>query len=86
MKFKFPFPWVFSAQFNDHTPNENGVGNFDEIHFIINTDTGEELGLQDENEIKCAAVVLGGYGMTMVVSISGERDSRMRSVLTIFQN
>lgn len=66
--------------------DENDIENADETHFIINVDNGRTLGFCGDKEVKYADVVSGGEGFTMVVRISGGRDSRVEAPFLVFKN
>ncbi|CAM6103572.1 unnamed protein product [Calypogeia fissa] len=62
------------------------VENIDETYFVINMDNGRTLGFVGDTEVKYADVVSGGVGLTMVVRLSGGRESYIQTPMLIFQN
>lgn len=72
--------------FSDGTLDENWVENVDETHFVIDFDNGKTLGFGGEAQVKCADVVSGGEGMTMVVRISGGPSAHIHPPMMIFTN
>lgn len=52
----------------------------------MNMDNGGPLRFSGENDMKYADVVLGGEGMTMIVRITGRRDSKTAPPFMVFKN
>lgn len=70
--------------FRDGALNEDLVENMDETHFVFNVDNGHTLGFIGDTT-KYADVSSGGDAMTMVLRITGGRDSRIEPFM-IFMN
>lgn len=60
--------------------------NVDETHFVINMDNGRSLGFRGDSTVKYANVVAGGESITLVVRISGGRQSMIEAPMIIFTN
>lgn len=75
-----------SGLFAANKLEENDVENADETHFVINVDNGRTLGFCGSSEVKYADVVSGGDGFTMLVRLSGGRDSRIEYPFIVFRN
>ncbi|CAM6124006.1 unnamed protein product [Calypogeia fissa] len=77
---------IVQRQFQAGELNEDMVENIDETHFVFNMDNGKTLGFLGDTEVKYANVVSGGEGMTLVVRLSGGRDSCIQTPMLIFTN
>lgn len=75
-----------AREFWSNSVDENDIGNADETHFLINVDNCRTLGFSGDVSVKYADVVSGGEGITMVVRLSGGRDSKIESPFMVFQN
>lgn len=60
--------------------------NADETHFIIDMDNDYTLGFTSDEKVNYADVVSGGEGMTMLVGLSGRRDSKIEPLFMVLKN
>lgn len=77
---------TMSGLFEGHRLDEDDIENADETHFVINVDNGRTLGFCGTSEVKYADVVSGGEGFTMIVRLSGGRDSKVEAPFIVFKN
>ena len=75
-----------SGLFESHIIDENNIENADETHFVINVDNSRTLGFCGTSEVMYADVVSGGEGFTMIVRLSGGRDSKVEAPFLVFKN
>jgi hypothetical protein len=66
--------------------DENLIENIYEIHIVFNMDNDRTLGFRGDTTMKYVEVVSGGDSMTMVVRISGGRQSLIETSILIFTN
>ena len=62
------------------------IENVDETHFVVNLDNDRTLGFRGDTTVKYVEVVSGGESMTMVIRISGGRQSMIEAPMLIFTN
>ncbi|KAL0229044.1 hypothetical protein GEMRC1_013664 [Eukaryota sp. GEM-RC1] len=72
--------------FDSEELSDNLMVNFDETHFIINSDNGKTLGFVGDDKVRYSDVVSGGEGMTMVVRIVGGLRGKVHIPFMIFKN
>ena len=77
---------VLHRGFQNGVFDKNLMENLDETHFMVNMDNGKALGFRGDTSVKYADVVAGGEAMTMVVRISGGRESSLEAHMIIFTN
>ncbi|KAL0251245.1 hypothetical protein GEMRC1_000458 [Eukaryota sp. GEM-RC1] len=61
------------------------IENFDEIHFILNAETGNTRAVKGSKKIKYLDVVSGTAGFTMVVRLTGGLRGKIAPTLIIFK-
>ena len=66
--------------------DKNLIENVEKTHFVVNLDNSYTLGFRKDTTVKYAQVVLGGNSMTMVITISGGRQSIIKMPMLIFTN
>ena len=75
-----------SREFQSKTLNEDDVMNADETHFVINMHNHKTLCNRGDEEVKYADVVSGDEGMTMLVLLTGGRNSTIQPPFMTFKN
>ena len=66
--------------------HEDECENADETHFVFNMDNGKTLAFIGDKEVKYADVVSGGEPITMMVRITGGKNSMICPPMLIFKN
>lgn len=66
--------------------DEDNVEDADETHFMVNMDYGKALGFKGSDDFKWAYVISGDEGMTIVLILSGGRNSTIDPAFLIFKN
>lgn len=78
--FQFGEVW---REFGKGMLNEDLVETIDETHFVVNFDTGKTLGFASSEDVKYSDVVSGGHGITMLVRLTGGRETRIMPAFII---
>ena len=77
---------VLHMDFESGVFYDNLMENVDETHFVVNLDNGRTLGFKGNTTVKYVKVISGGDSITMVIRISGGRQSMIEAPMFIFTN